>query len=184
MTGGAIRGTVDGGRLGLPRPTPRHPRGAALSGPGRARAVMLLGFALFTSGCGEGAAPLVPVLDEEVLVLTQQEGLVVFFDGRYRGMVELDDAGCLRLDLAEPDDATVVWPAGTSLWSRGDQLVLRDPAGRQIVALGENVQLGGGFLAALEEVTDLSEAERAEIRGRCPGPYWLMRPGSARRITS
>jgi hypothetical protein len=145
------------------------------------KTIVQLGALLGLVGCGE-ETPLVPLVTDDVVVLTQQVGLVVFFDVTYRGMIELDDAGCLRLGLAEPNDAPVVWPAGTGLWSRGDQLVLRDAEGRQIVALGERVQLAGGYLAALDEVTDLTRAERAEIGERCPGPYWLMKPGSALSI--
>lgn len=146
----------------------------------RSAAVLSLGVGV--ASCGD-ETPLVPVVSEAVLLLTQPEGQPVFFSAEYRGEVVLDEAGCFRLDLVPPDNATVLWPAGTTLWARGDQLELRDPRGRRIVSLGASYRFVGGFVAALDDVTDLDASEREATRTRCPGNYWLFQPGSARAIT-
>ena len=132
--------------------------------------------------CGEDT-PLAPVVTEDVLVVTQPESFQVFFASEYRGEVLLDPAGCFRLALDPPNDATVVWPPGTTLWARGDQLELQDARGRQIVAIGGQHRFLGGFVAGLGEVADLNDMELAETMMRCPGTYWLLRAGTSRRIT-
>lgn len=145
------------------------------------RFATLVSFALALGACGE-ETPLTPVMSEDVLLVTQPEDFQVFFMSEYRGGVVLDAAGCFRLDLAPPNDATVIWPSGTSLWARGDQLELQDARGRQIVAIGGQHRFLGGFVAALTEVADLDAVELEETKARCPGTYWLLRAGTSRRL--
>jgi hypothetical protein len=125
--------------------------------------------------------PLEPVTDPDVLVLTQSAGLEWFPEALFRGAVIVDGAGCMRLGFTPPDNATVVWPAGSSLWTRGDDLVVRNGEGREVLTVGEAAQFGGGYLAAIDEVSDLDSAQRDAVRDRCPGPYWLVSPGTIRR---
>ena len=131
----------------------------------------------------DGETPLVPVVTEDVLLVTQPDDFTVFLSSEYRGEVVLDEAGCFRLDLEPPNNATLVWPSGTSLWARGDRLELQDDRGRQIVALGTSFRFIGGFVVGLGEVTDLSPMEQESVRMRCPGSFWLLREGSSRRIS-
>ena len=148
------------------------------------RGRLLAGLLLVTgiAAC-DTESPLVPVVTQDVLLVTQPDDFVVFFASEYRGEVVLDEAGCFRLDLEPPSNATVIWPSGTSLWARGDNLELQDTRGRQIVALGNPFRFIGGFVAGLGEVTDLSPMEAEDVRMRCPGSFWLFREGSARRIS-
>jgi hypothetical protein len=133
------------------------------------------------TACTERPLPLEPVTQSEVLVLTQSADLVWYPLVAYRGPVVIDEAGCMRLGLTEPENATIVWPSGTTVWTRGDTHVLRDDRGREVLDLDGTAHFSGGFAAALEELTDLSLAERDATRERCPGPYWLVSEGTIRR---
>jgi hypothetical protein len=144
----------------------------------------MLGLVWACVACGEDADPLVPAVDDEVLVLTQSAGLEWFPDSFYQGSLVFDGAGCIRLDLPSGDDASVVWPSGTTLWTRGDRRVLRDSSGRELYGEGDRLRFSGGYIAAIGEVSDYSAAQREAARERCPGPYWLVTPGSVRRFSS
>ena len=137
--------------------------------------------ALGLAACDQRPLPLEPIPQSEVLVLTQSEDLVWYPLVEFRGPVLIDEAGCMRLGLAAPENATIVWPSGTTVWTRGRMHVVRDDRGREVLDLDGTAQFSGGFAAALEELTDLTETERAETRERCPGPYWLVSEGTIRR---
>ena len=136
--------------------------------------------ALGLAGCGETPLPLEPIPGDEVLVLTQSADLVWYPFVAYRGPIRIDAEGCMRLDLEAPDDATIVWPSGTTVWSRGASRVVRDSRGREVLDMSRDAYFSGGFAAALDELTDLTSGERAETRERCPGSYWLVTEGTIR----
>ena len=129
--------------------------------------------------CGED--PLEPVLPNDVLVLTQRPRLEWHPEARFRGTLAVDEAGCMRIDAVQPDDATVVWPTGTTLWLRDGAFVIRNAFDRDAHVVGESVSFGGGYLASLQDVSDLSEGERQSVRARCPGSFWLVTPGTVTR---
>ena len=137
--------------------------------------------ALTLAACGDGELPLEPVTGDDLLLLTQSEDLVWFPLVQYRGSVVVDEAGCMRLDLEAPDNATIVWPSGTTVWMRGETRILRNEFGREMLDIGERGRFSGGDAAALEELTDLTSEEREDVRDRCPGPYWLVTDGTVRR---
>ena len=67
--------------------------------------------------------------------------------------------GCLAVAGRSPRPIYVLWPDGYSLVYRLDERpVLIDPVGRQVARLGEEVTLGGGFVA-------LEHTETATIGG-------------------
>jgi hypothetical protein len=67
--------------------------------------------------------------------------------------------GCLAVAGRSPRPIYVLWPDGYSLVYRLDEEpVLIDPVGRQLARLGDEVQLGGGFV-------ELEHAETATIGG-------------------
>jgi hypothetical protein len=67
--------------------------------------------------------------------------------------------GCLAVAGRSPRPIYVLWPDGYSLVYRLDEEpVLIDPVGRQVARLGDEVQLGGGFV-------ELEHAETATIGG-------------------
>ena len=76
----------------------------------------------------------------------------------------------MRRDLEAPDNATIVWPSGTTVWMRGETRILRNEFGREMLDIGERGRFSGGYAAALEELTDLTSEEREDVRDRCPGP--------------
>ena len=67
--------------------------------------------------------------------------------------------GCLAVAGRSPRPIYVLWPDGYSLVYRLDERpVLIDPVGRQVARLGDEVQLGGGFV-------ELEHADPATIGG-------------------
>ena len=87
----------------------------------------------------------------------------------------------MRLDLPSGDDANIVWPSGTPPWTRGDRRVRRDSSGREPLGEGDRLRFAGGYIAGPDEVSDYLAAQRQATRERCPGPYWLVTPGSEPR---
>lgn len=52
--------------------------------------------------------------------------------------------GCLAIE-SSGEQTYIIWPRGYALISRQDATVLVDPIGREVAALGQEVQLAGGF---------------------------------------
>lgn len=89
---------------------------------------------------------------------------------------------CLRLIVAPTNTSyLVVWPPGYELDERDNDILIRDDSGQVVTRVGENVYMGGGDVAARENVNPtldgvpgVSEQLVAEIENSgCPGPYWF-----------
>jgi hypothetical protein len=89
----------------------------------------------------------------------------------FQGRVVTDGAGCLRLD--SPDPATVVWPSGFAMTESGDDMLVRDAAGREIGRVGGTFRLGGGEVSSLQGA-GVSAADRQRAETHCPGRYWIV----------
>ena len=131
---------------------------------------------MFLAGCGED--PVEPVVANDVLVLTQTPRLDWHPEARFRGTLRVDEAGCLRIVAPSPDDATVVWPTGTTLWTGDGAFVVRNGFGRDMHTIGDRITFGGGYLSSLADVSDLNSGEQQSVQARCPGAYWLVTPGT------
>lgn len=130
------------------------------------------------------------VIPEEV-VLTSQGGLVAdpqslppevtnFPQARYptgaemmallRGRLTIEN-GCIRVGEGE-DSNLVVWPSSALLERRGDRITIRDQVSGNVVAVGDEIQMGGG---------QSSELDEAYLTGgvplTCRGPYWIAARG-------
>jgi hypothetical protein len=86
--------------------------------------------------------------------------------------------GCLAVAGRSPRPIYVLWPDGYSLVYRLDEVpVLIDPVGRRVARLGDEVQLGGGFV-------ELEQAATATIGGipdacRTAGEGYFLTSGIA-----
>jgi len=108
--------------------------------------------------------------------LTQPHDLGFYPEALFQGVVSVDTEGCIRLTGPEPDNSTVVWPAGATIERSGHAPRVLDRHGVEIGTLGGGFTLGGGHTPNLAAITDLSEAEMDTVRTRCPGLFWLVSP--------
>lgn len=117
-----------------------------------------------------------PARVDEYVFLTQPHDLEVYPDALFEGVITVDAAGCIRLTGPEPDNSTVVWPAGSTLDGSGHAPTVRDRQGNVIGVIGGSFTLGGGHTSNLGAITGLTEVEMDAVRGRCPGVFWLVAP--------
>lgn len=109
---------------------------------------------------------------QETVFLTQNVVPVAVMDALFEGRVVRDEAGCLRLDSADP--ATVVWPKGFTLEVAGESLRVREAAGGVLGRIGEAFRLGGGEVPSLHPGIGMSNADRARAENTCPGRFWIV----------
>lgn len=96
-----------------------------------------------------------------------------YMDALFQGRVVRDQEGCLRLESAQP--ATVIWPLGSTIESRGGELYVRDGAGRHLAKIGAQSRFGGGYVPS-HVYANLAARDRRLAESRCPGEYWLAAP--------
>lgn len=137
-----------------------------------ASAVCILGTASILTACpGPMAVETGP--DEPVLFLVQRAPAASVMQALYRGRVEIDQAGCLRL-AGEPDRHTVVWPFGSRLGRDQASLVVMDDGGHEVLRVGHLAELGGGEVPG-EVITEMLSPEMAAAAfERCPGRFWIV----------
>ncbi|HEX2078426.1 MAG TPA: hypothetical protein VHG08_11975 [Longimicrobium sp.] len=92
-------------------------------------------------------------------------------DALFEGRVIRDQAGCLRLQSAQP--STVIWPAGSRLESRGGALFVIARDGRALTKIGAETRLGGGHVPS-HAYAELTPRDRELAETRCPGEYWIV----------
>lgn len=127
---------------------------------------------LVLSGC-PGPTEVEAGPDEPVLFLVQRSVPNSVMQALYRGRVDIDQAGCLRL-AGESDRHTVVWPHGSRLARDKVSLVVLDRTGREVLRVGHLTGLGGGEVPDVPG-TEVLTTEMAEAaRARCPGRYWIV----------
>lgn len=116
--------------------------------------------------------------DAEVFFPQQPAG-VTYGMALLRGRLILDDKGCIRaVDQGAP--RMLVWPASFELSVEGDRVRVLDGKGRLVEQVGKKVNLGGGEASReIIEQNGLKDGHMLpELFRRCPGPYWLVAPGS------
>lgn len=106
--------------------------------------------------------------------LPTQDPTDLGMDALFRGTVGTDRAGCLRLESGQ----TAIWPAGYDLAARDGGLSVVNAAGEVVGNVGGEFRLGGGEVATLEGIPVISDEVRSVAEERCPGPYWLVSPGT------
>lgn len=123
---------------------------------------------------GPSASALLSDLDGGPVFLVQSEPATAVMEALFDGRVLMDAAGCLRLEIGSPEDATVVWPFGTTLEAFGSTYRVREEGGRAVGVVGERFRFGGGFVSELHDGIPMNEDARAHAGERCPGVYWIV----------
>lgn len=106
-----------------------------------------------------------------IVFIRQNETPTAVMEALFQGRVIADAAGCLRFD--SPDPATVVWPKDFTMVRSGSEMLVRDPAGREIGRVGGTFRRGGGEVSSLEGAA-MSAADRQRAGTHCPGRYWIV----------
>lgn len=106
-----------------------------------------------------------------IVFIRQNETPTAVMEALFEGRVVADAAGCLRFD--SPDPATVVWPNGFIMVASGEEMLVRDAAGRDIGRVGGTFRLGGGEVSSLQGAP-MSAADRQRADTLCPGRYWIV----------
>ncbi len=140
------------------------------------RRVVIAGTALLAAACSspEGVLSFDPLNFQErtgIVFVRQNETPTVVMEALFEGRVVADAAGCLRFDSS--DTATVVWPNGFIMVASGEEMLVRDAAGRDIGRVGGTFRLGGGEVSSLQG-TPMSAADRQSADTHCPGRYWIV----------
>lgn len=104
---------------------------------------------------------------------------------RIRSDLVLDEEGCLRTDGGGgAPDYLPLWPSYFELSTEGDEIRVLDGEGAFVARIGGKIDTGGGEIQqgrtpreTFEVLRDLvGERTARQLRGRCPGPYWLVGP--------
>ena len=140
------------------------------------RRVAIAGTALLAAACSspEDVLSFDPLSFQErtgIVFVGQNETPTVVMEALFEGRVVADAAGCLRFD--SPDPAMVVWPKGFAMMQSGDDMLVRDAAGREIGRIGGTFRLGGGEVSSLQNAA-VSAADRERAATHCPGRYWIV----------
>jgi hypothetical protein len=137
------------------------------------RALSPCAVALALAGCGgaEGMGPSFTRNEPSEIFLVQAAPPAFVMDALFQGRVSRDLQGCLRLEGG--DRYTVIWPHGFTLAERGDELFVKDAAGRDVGRIGGSFRFGGGETAALHAGV-VSDEARQLAESRCPGRYWIV----------
>ncbi len=137
---------------------------------GSMRRSILLPILATLAGC-PGPAEVETGPDAALLFLVQEGPPNSVMEALYQGRVEVDQAGCFRLDL-QPERHTVVWPFGFRLGREKAGLVVLD-GDDEALRIGDLVRLGGGEVQALPDGL-VAAAMRQAALVRCPGPFWIV----------
>lgn len=95
-----------------------------------------------------------------------------------RGVLFVDEGGCLRMDPGDGESFTPIWRSGMKPETRGGRVVVLDKKGDVLAREGELVEMGGGGAPKnLDGTPAVGERTARELRERCPGDYWLVGMG-------
>jgi hypothetical protein len=83
-----------------------------------------------------------------------------------RGRLVLVD-GCLRVAAQNGESSLIIWPSSALLERQGETIAVRDRISGNVVAIGDEIEIGGGGGSELD-ARFLTEAPPAA----CAGPYW------------
>jgi hypothetical protein len=114
------------------------------------------------------------------VTITAEDGGEVFFprqrptepEALAEGELVLED-GCLRL-RQDGSGLVFIWPPGFMPRADGDRIQVLDGEGSVMATVGEQIEMGGGFLDTLEGLDSVDEELARELSERCPGSYWLV----------
>jgi hypothetical protein len=134
-------------------------------------AIVALALAACSDADGRGPGPAAGEKRGGTVFLVQREPQDAVMEALYEGKVVRDAQGCLRIEGA--DSAAVVWPYGFTLEERGEDLQVKDGAGRVVGRIGGTFKFGGGHVPP-GNYAFLPEAERATAAARCPGDVWIV----------
>lgn len=138
------------------------------------RSILFATLLSLAAACGGdlGPDPNLAGLDnpDGVVFLAQNEPPAAYMEALYQGLVIRDTRGCLRVQAE--DNATVIWPYGTRLQSRGGVLFVIGGDGRELGRVGGPFRMGGGFVPIT--AARLSARDRELALSRCPSDdYWI-----------
>lgn len=120
----------------------------------------------------------VAALDGEgIHLLVQVKDLEAYPSALYRGRLEMDAGGCVRL-AESTGQTTVLWPKGFSGRAVSGGIEIRDERGAVVGRTGQRFRMAGGGLPFLHEGIGFTAADQALAASRCPGAFWLVEPGS------
>ncbi len=107
-----------------------------------------------------------------VLVMTQNGAELAHMDAHFSGVIQADEAGCLRID--EGEGPTVVWPVGYTGAMTADGVAIRNAGGAEVGLVGGEFTFGGGIVPELLASLGFTDADRAQAAALCPGSYWIV----------
>jgi hypothetical protein len=109
-----------------------------------------------------------PTSGREVPITTQPRGAAGMGAlGRFTLRYDVD-GDCLWLETEEGDRVKPIWPAGTT--ALRDPFVVLDGRGQPIVAIGQEIETGGGFGQILPGSDDPTDCGATEV--------WVIAPGT------
>lgn len=108
----------------------------------------------------------VPTPDDEIPIALQPRGAAGMAAlGRFTVRYDAD-RDCLWFETDEGDRVKPIWPSGTR--ALRDPLVVLDGEGRELVAVDETVELGGGFGQVLPDSDDPTDCGAEEVWAVAP----------------
>lgn len=115
--------------------------------------------------------------EQGIHLLVQLEDLDAYPSALYRGGLEVDAGGCIRL-AESTGPTTVLWPKGFRARTVGGRIDILDPQGDVVGRTGQELRMGGGGVPSLHEGLGFTAADQALAVSRCPGGFWLVTPGT------
>lgn len=110
-------------------------------------------------------------------LLVQLENLDAYPSALYRGGLEVDAGGCIRL-AESTGSTTVLWPKGFRARTVGGRIDILDERGVVVGRIGQEFRMGGGGVPSLHEGLGFTAADQELAVSRCPGGFWLVTPGT------
>lgn len=111
---------------------------------------------------------------DPILMMTQSVVPTAVMDAYFEGLIEVDEAGCLRLDGG--GGATVVWPLGYTGVATTEGVAILDTDGAGVGHVGGTFSFGGGMVPELLATLGFTQADRNLAGSLCPGNYWIVAP--------
>lgn len=136
----------------------------------RAVRVAVLGAALVLAACKQ--APSVDARDVRLITTIPTEEPPIYGLAPTSGVLSIG-GGCVRL-LGGAQETTLVFPPGYVALAEGRRIVIADEAGHALYGVGHAITVGGAPLSDEPASRLINE----EDRGRCLGPYFMVRPQS------
>lgn len=98
-------------------------------------------------------------------------------DARNGGRLVLDGEGCIRVDNGDGRGFTPIWPPDHRASAEGRGVRILDGEGRVLARVGDEVELGGGYVGDVRRISGVDRRTARELVRRCPGDYFYAGPG-------